>query len=709
MDSNRSAKPHVHRALVLCLSVLLASWLCTLVVTPLGATQARTNSARQDSSRQDSSRQDSTIIVSLDRAPKALDSSGATTPNVETKSVATPLPASFELTSAHVHSLVTLVVGVLIVLLAIIGLKLNAFLALIVAALVVSLMSAGEWSEKVIRVGSEFGGFAGRLGLVIAFAAIIGQSFLASGCAERIVNVFVNVLGEKRTPLALCGSGYIVGIPVFFDTVFYLLVPLARSAYLRTKGRYLACLLAVVAGGTATHTMVPPTPGPLLVSSNLGVNLGMMLMVGSVISLFAATAGMIFALLADRWIKVPVRWLDDQNTDVEAKHLHEAKKLPPLWLAVLPIGLPVLLIGGATVLMTMADQEETTKFKLEQPTAWQPLVQLLETPSPQVTEATLRANVSNGQDVEGVPTSDQVFDEHAVLAARRVHEHLRSRLAKVQVRDADVEGNTSVARLNGLLQQRDFYVEEVFFGVRFSATTKKLLSADRQRMPLAQVNRLNRLLLEESLGGIVPKQQWETSLRQAAMWSGMLGDPNIALLIAAVLALLIEKRQRAVGWGALGDEVEKAMASAGVIILITAAGGAFGSMLTVARVGDTIRDVFSQYSQSGLGLLVLAFGVSSLIKIAQGSSTVAMITASGMVASMATPEILGFHPVYLATAIGGGSLFGSWMNDSGFWIFAKMGFLTTEESLKTWTPCLAIVGLTGGVMSVLFAWLFPLT
>ena len=151
------------------------------------------------------------------------------------------------------------------------------------------------------------------------------------------------------------------------------------------------------------------------------------------------------------------------------------------------------------------------------------------------------------------------------------------------------------------------------------------------------------------------------------------------------------------------------MASAGVIILITAAGGAFGAMLNVANIGDTIRQTFGSYRRSGLGLLVLGFGVSSLLKFAQGSSTVAMITASGMLASVASPEILGCHPVYLATAIGGGSLFGSWMNDSGFWIFAKMGQLSTEESLKTWTPCLAIVGFTGGVMTLVFAWLMPLT
>ncbi|MBL8890734.1 MAG: GntP family permease [Planctomycetaceae bacterium] len=685
MQSTPPTKWQVRRLIVFSLLVFGVSYLCLSLNHLSGADQIR---------------QDSTITVPLKSGGQqnsALTPPIASEPQLE----APPVPPSFSLNGAQIHSLLSLTVGVLIVLIGIIGLKLNAFLALIVAALVVSLMSAGEWSDKVTRVGAEFGGFAGRLGLVIALAAVIGQSFLASGCAERIVNVFIRCLGEKRTPLALCGSGYALGIPVFFDTVFYLLVPLARSSYLKTRGSYLACLLAVAAGGTATHTMVPPTPGPLLVASNLGVNMGLMLIVGSIIGLFAAAAGMVYAFLADRWIKVPVRWLEDVNTDTEAKHLHEPKSLPPLWLAILPIGLPVLLIAGTTILNSVADQEQATTFKIEQRSDWERLPQFLAAPD---SEKTIKWWLTY------VETPDAKFevDAQTVLAGNRVCDYVNARLAKLAKVESEDNESAFVARLNLLIQQRDFYSEEAFHGVRFSAATKKLLASDRQRMPISLVERCNRLLLEDALLGIVGRHEWNTPLRQASIWVGLFGDANIALLIAAIIALLIEKRQRAVGWGALGEEVEKAMASAGVIILITAAGGAFGAMLNVAKVGDTIRDAFAQYSQSGLGLLVLAFGVSSLIKIAQGSSTVAMITASGMVASMASPEVLGCHPVYLATAIGGGSLFGSWMNDSGFWIFAKMGYLTTEESLRTWTPCLAIVGFTGGLMSVVLAWLFPL-
>ena len=75
---------------------------------------------------------------------------------------------------------------------------------------------------------------------------------------------------------------------------------------------------------------------------------------------------------------------------------------------------------------------------------------------------------------------------------------------------------------------------------------------------------------------------------------------------------------------------------------------------------------------------------------------------------MIDPASLSFNPVYLALAIGGGSLVGVWMNDSGFWIFAKMGGLTETETLKTWTPLAAIVGAVAFVMAVLLAWLLPL-
>jgi GntP family gluconate:H+ symporter len=156
--------------------------------------------------------------------------------------------------------------------------------------------------------------------------------------------------------------------------------------------------------------------------------------------------------------------------------------------------------------------------------------------------------------------------------------------------------------------------------------------------------------------------------------------------------------------------------SGGVIILITAAGGAFGATLRAAGLGDAIRHLAeSQVAAggapallSGLPLLGLAFGVASLIKFAQGSSTTAMIVTSGMIVAMIDPAALTFNAAYLVAAIGAGSLVGSWMNDSGFWIYAKMGGLTEVQTLKSWTPTLAVVGGVAFVITVILAAVMPL-
>ena len=193
------------------------------------------------------------------------------------------------------HPTLILLVGMATILGAILLLRLNAFLALIIAAIVVSLLAPGEPAVKIARVADGFGRAAGTIAIVIALAAIVGKAMMDSGAADRIVNAFLALLGEKRGATALCATGYVLSIPVFFDTVFYLLVPLARSMYGRTNRNYLKYLMAIAAGAAATHTLVPPTPGPLAVAGTLGVDLGTMVLVGMVVALPAAGVGLLFA------------------------------------------------------------------------------------------------------------------------------------------------------------------------------------------------------------------------------------------------------------------------------------------------------------------------------------------------------------------------------------------------------------------------------
>lgn len=496
-------------------------------------------------------------------------------------------PLSF-LAAVDWYPLATLVVGIAIVIGLIVKARFNAFVALIVAAIVVSLMAPGAMAVKITRVAEALGTNAGKIAIVIGMAAIIGECMMLSGAAQRVVQACLGVFGEKRAPVALASSGFVLGIPVFFDTVFYLLVPLARSLYRSTKKRYLLYILAIAGGGAVTHTLVPPTPGPLAVAENLGISLGAMILGGLLIGIPTATAGLLFAAWLDRRMPLEMRSLpgeealahDGQDAATAPGPASAPVPLPGLFLSLLPILLPVLLISSQTIIGHYANQEAQ--------------------------EVVARVQ----------PSPDKA------AAATLVSEHLAA-------------AQTPLARWNGY----------------------------------------------------------------ASVW----GNPSLALLLSAFLAALVYMRQRRPSAKELERTVETSLMSAGLIILITAAGGAFGAMLKEAGIGSAIQNLFPTDSQSALLIMVLAFGLASLLKIAQGSSTVAMITGSSMVAAMTVDMELSFSKVFLATAIAGGSLVGSWMNDSGFWIFAKMSGLTETEALKSWTPLLVVLGFVAFTFSLLFA------
>ena len=458
------------------------------------------------------------------------------------------------------HPLLILGIGVAIVIGMIVVLRINAFIALISAALVVSLLAPGPLAEKVSRVAEEFGRTAGNIGIVIALAVVIGRCMMDSGAADRIVRAFLSLLGEKRSATALMGSGYVLSVPVFFDTVFYLLVPLARSMTRRTGKYYLKYALAIAAGGVITHSLVPPTPGPLFMAENLGIDIGVMIIAGALVALPASFVGMLFAGWCDRRMNIQMRPMASGEPEPEP---FADSELPALSLSLTPILLPVALVSANTIV--------------------------------------------------------SVF-------------------AKTAAEDS--------------------------------------------------------------------------SIRSFADIVAVLGNVNLAMLLAATIAMWMLKSKRALTLTRLGRIVEGSLMSGGIVILITAAGGAFGAMLKAAEVGPAIKQLFGQSGPDGTGgimLLILGAIIASVMKISQGSGTVAMITASSMIAAMIpSMDSLGYHPAYLATAIGGGSMICSWMNDSGFWIFVKMTGLTEGEGLKSWTIQVAVMGLVAVVVSLILAVALPL-
>ncbi|MEX0824549.1 MAG: SLC13 family permease [Pirellulaceae bacterium] len=580
------------------------------------------------------------------------------------------------------YPLMILAIGMVAVLGLIIGLKTNAFLALIVSALIVSLLAEGDPGERMQAVVNSFGSAAGSVGIVIAMAAIIGKCMLDSGAADQIVRTAIKVTGVKQAASGLMASGFVLAIPVFFDTVFYLLVPLARSLFKRTNRNYLRYLMAIGTGGAITHTLVPPTPGPLLVAANLGVDVGMMMMIGTLVALPSALVGLGFSVLVDSIAPIPMRPLGTGEGRHEA--LKESE-LPSLGLALLPIVLPVVLIGAGTLATTLADKEDRAKL----------------TPADLLDPETLRDQLRTAAESPEPSPARQVITSEALDADQR-----DVLVAEGEVSEEEREEMT--AALNQVALSRDFYDEAGFLGIPVSEVARSKLAANQTRMKPVDRRRMNRALMEDAFPQLIAEHEWDSTRRRLADGLSLWSNANFALLLAAVIAIATLKAVRKLTLRQLGFEVEEALMSGGMIILITAAGGAFGAMLAQAEVGTTIQGLFEGTQGGGIALLLLAFAIAAVLKVAQGSSTVAMIVGSGMIASIAAGQSLGYNHVYLATAVGSGSLMGSWMNDSGFWVFAKMGGLTEGEALRSWTLLLGVLSITGLATTILLSIVMPL-
>lgn len=185
--------------------------------------------------------------------------------------------------------------------------------------------------------------------------------------------------------------------------------------------------------------------------------------------------------------------------------------------------------------------------------------------------------------------------------------------------------------------------------------------------------------------------------------TGFFGDPNFSLTIAALAAAYTFYRMSDLSGETFSDELTEALKSGGNIAAITAAGGAFGAMLAAAGAGEYIAGGLEDI---GLGLLVTAWVIAAGVRVVQGSATVAIVTTAGIMAPFTGQ--LAVNAAYLVMVIGAGATFGSWYNDSGFWIVKEIGGLTQAETLKTWTVSTILIGIVGLLTTLVFSTVLPL-
>ena len=416
------------------------------------------------------------------------------------------------------------------------------------AALAASKKSIGE------RVSLEFGSTAGKIGILIAMAAIIGKCLLESGAAERIIRSLLKATGIKKAPVAFLISSFFIGIPVFFDTVIFLMMPLAKAMSMRIGKNYLLLVLSIIAGAVMANSLVPPAPGPLFLVGAMQIPIGMMMVAGCILGILTSACGYLFAVWANKKWTVPVRdSLDARLEDIQLNAAKTDAQLPSLWFSMLPVLIPLVFICADT------------------------FMSLSLTPGSK-------------------PTS----------IVKLVH---------------------------------------------------------------------------------------------------FLGDKNIALVTGGLVALILLAVQKKESRKDLSGFVQSALLSGGSILLITAAGGAFGGMLQQTGISSRIVGLTKDYQ---MALIPLAFLIAAVIRTAQGSATVALITTSGILSGLANTGHLQYHHLYLGLAIGCGSKLVPWMNDAGFWIVCKMSNLTEREALKTFSPLNVIMGVAGLIFILIAAKLFPL-
>jgi GntP family gluconate:H+ symporter len=412
----------------------------------------------------------------------------------------------------------------------------HPFLTLILAAIVMGFISGLEGNMVMLKLTEGFGNTLQSIGIIIAFGTIIGAYLEKSGGAKAMATSILRIVGDKNSPLALSITGYIVSIPVFCDSGFVILSALNKALNKKT-GIPLAILAVSLSTGLyATHVFVPPTPGPLAAAGTLGADIGLVLVLGLLVSIPSALAGWLWARYAGKNISIT-----NQNVEIAP----EITLRPKTYQSFAPIVVPIILIALKSV-------------------------------------------------------------------------------------------------------------------------------ADYPTYPLG-----------------------ESVLYQIILF---IGNPVVALLIGVFLAFSLKLKtsdSTHFHW------VTSGLKNAGVIILITGAGGAFGNVLRATDIGDTLGSVLSSWQ---IGLL-LPFLLAAVLKSAQGSSTVAIITSAALIVPLLEPLGLTSEiaKALAVLAIGAGSMTVSHVNDSYFWVVSQFSNMNTANALRSHTLATFFQGITGIVVILILS------
>ncbi|MDR7813553.1 GntP family permease [Lacrimispora sp.] len=261
--------------------------------------------------------------------------------------------------------MIALLIGIVILIFLVLKTKIHAFLALIMASLIIGVaggmplvnitLENGKTFGIVNSITTGFGGTLGSIGIIIGFGVMMGQIFERTGAAKRMAQTFLKLFGKKREEEALALTGFLVSIPIFCDSGFVILAPIAKAISRVTKKSVISLGAALAAGLVITHSLVPPTPGPLGVCGIFGVDVGKFILYGLVIAIPMTVACTAYA----RWVGKKLYQIPDdkegfirlpyQEPDYSRDFSIGSETLPSTLESFAPLFLPIILILISTV------------------------------------------------------------------------------------------------------------------------------------------------------------------------------------------------------------------------------------------------------------------------------------------------------------------------------------------------------------------------
>lgn len=477
-----------------------------------------------------------------------------------------------------IQLLLALVLGIATIIVLVLRTRLDAFVALLIAALVTGIVAGQAPLDIVTSITTGFGNTLASIGIVIGLGVGIGKILEVSGAANSLAMAFLKLFGKGREPWALGSVGALVSIPVFCDSGYVIMNPLARSIARVKRAGYITLALALGCGMTLTHHLVPPTPGPLAVAGILGADLGALIL-----------AGLVFTVLLLPIVIVYAKWIGP---------------------------------------------------KIE----------------PSMNEGVREVVYGTAQAQSGHRGATAVADRESRT------------------------GSGAVAGAGGDAPSMD--VDNTTLGTPPEGAAPHRVGAFVASLPLLVPLLL--IILNTVSGAIDQNNQGVVGTGEyvPSSWAvplAFVGNPVVALVIGVILAVYIllprwTPRSKVQGWFA------EAAASAGLILLITGAGGALGQVLRSSGVGDALAEAIAGTS---LPAFLVPFLIATLVRLAQGSGTVAMITAASVTAPLVGS--LGIDPIVAAMACTAGSMVFSYFNDSYFWVVTRFAGLDGVAALKGWS------------------------